>query len=67
MPQRNRLRLALFSHKTYSRSRHSGRYPVHGASQQPRRDHQTKNDKVRFCRTGHTAGTTVLYEDRLST
>ncbi|QRR07209.1 hypothetical protein FPJ27_12770 [Burkholderia sp. MS455] len=26
-----------------------------------------KNDKVRFCRTGHTAGTTVLYEDRLST
>ncbi|MDR8030615.1 hypothetical protein KPA93_12195 [Burkholderia cenocepacia] len=55
-----------FSRETHSRSRRARRYPVHGASQQPAATVRQKH-KVRLSRTGATAGTTVIYEDQVST
>ncbi|WP_175882367.1 hypothetical protein [Burkholderia sp. BCC0044] len=54
-----------FSRETHSRSGRARRYPEHGASQQPAATVRQKH-KVRLGRTGATAGTTVIYEDRVS-
>ncbi|WP_175774246.1 hypothetical protein [Burkholderia anthina] len=51
---------------THSRSRRDSRYPLHGASQQPAPIVRQKPPGLAFTGSSVTAGTTVIYEDRVS-
>ncbi|MBM2771047.1 MULTISPECIES: hypothetical protein [Burkholderia] len=56
----------FFSAETHSRSRRGSRYPLHGASQQPASIVRQKPQGPAFTGSSVTAGTTVIYEDRVS-